>query len=660
MVDHANRRLVVLGVREYPADDPRYPAGFDAQVEELRAWWCDPALGTRAFTETIPRITTRSDLVTFVEGERLANAGPDDVLVLYLTGHGLRGGSGRHFLCMPDGDDSQPARTHVKTAEVIEEFLTSDAEHLLVLVNSCFGNAITEDVRRAIHDVARERRGLDTVGIVTIGDFDDRPRMLELPQLLAAARRRLATVSGITTPHLTVDDFVSELARAAGEKPELNLLMPAKVYPQHPSLTESLALPNPGYRALDDVVEPQRRDVAARASELDYWLDRASGRTGSDDPGWYFTGRRALTTAVADFLRAKTGSLIVTGVAGSGKSALLARAVTLTDPKFLAHPSYATAVDAITRTAPETIPPPGSVHVAVLARNQDPTNILRSIATAIEADRPTETPVQAENERLRRAIAAATVIRPITVVIDGLDEATNPTHVVWEVLGPLARLTNRDQRPQVRFAVGLRSSGADAGSGTLLAQTTSVLPEANVVRTDNSPQADIADYVAALLARPGSPYRERPTEQTAAAAAVASHVSPSFLDARFAARALRHHEHLQDLADPAWLNTLAAGTVGLLQDDLKPLGSSGGHAFAVLRASAFAYGRGVPWAEVWPAMAEAVLDAPIPDADQVITRVLEGRLAGYLTQDVEDDRRVYRPVHEKLAADLRNNTVVIP
>lgn len=660
VVDHANRRLVVLGVREYPSDDPRYPAGFDAQLDELRAWWCHPALGENTFTEITSSITTKPELVALVEHERLASAGPDDILVVYVTGHGLRGSNGRHYLCMPDGDDDHPARTHVNTAEIVEQLLASDAEHLLVLVNSCFGNAITEDVRRAHKDVARHRRRLETVGVVTIGDFDDRPRLLELKELLAAARRRLTTVAGITTPNLTVDQFVSELARAAHQHPALDLLTPTKVYPQQPTLTESLALPNPGYRAPDDLVEPQRREVAAHLSELDYWLDRASGRTSSDDPGWYFSGRRALTEQIADFFRAHTGSLIVTGVAGSGKSALLARAVTLTDQKFLADDRFAEAVAAIRRSAPETIPPCGSVHAAVLARNQNTTSILRSIARAVGAEPSAAMPGQEENERLRQAIAVAAARRPVTLVIDGLDEAPQPAHLVWEVLGPLARLTTKEDVPLVRFALGLRSSGSLTGTGSLLSLAYSVLPDVRVVRTDESPEADIAAYIAAVLDHPSSPYWDRGQDRAVAGAFIAQRVSPSFLDARFAARSLRGRRHSQDLADPRWLATLAAGTVGLLAEDLRSLGhDSTPHVLAVLRASAFACGRGVPWAEVWPAMAEAVLGETIPDVDRVISRILDGRLAGYLTQDIEDDRRVYRPVHEHLAADLRNNRVVL-
>ncbi|KIF07559.1 hypothetical protein PL81_01250, partial [Streptomyces sp. RSD-27] len=82
-------------------------------------------------------------------------------------------------------------------------------------------------------------------------------------------------------------------------------------------------------------------------------------------------------------------------------------------------------------------------------------------------------------------------------------------------------------------------------------------------------------------------------------------------------------------------------------------GLAADEALALLRATAFARGRGVAWGEVWPAVASAVLGRPLTDADGKIAVLLGGRLAGYLTHDVEEDQRVYRPAHERLAAVLR-------
>ncbi|MEW1912361.1 hypothetical protein AB0442_28645 [Kitasatospora sp. NPDC085895] len=59
---------------------------------------------------------------------------------------------------------------------------------------------------------------------------------------------------------------------------------------------------------------------------------------------------------------------------------------------------------------------------------------------------------------------------------------------------------------------------------------------------------------------------------------------------------------------------------------------------------------------VWPAMAEAVLDRPLPDAVAAIDALRRGRLVGYLAQDTEDGRIVHRLAHERLAGVLRDES----
>ncbi|MGW7304273.1 hypothetical protein ACWGI1_01690 [Streptomyces sp. NPDC054835] len=136
-------------------------------------------------------------------------------------------------------------------------------------------------------------------------------------------------------------------------------------------------------------------------------------------------------------------------------------------------------------------------------------------------------------------------------------------------------------------------------------------------------------------------------------------MSPSFLDARLAAAPLRTTPTQQNLNDPEWRNRLHTGTTALLRDDLADVAGSHDTApallLAVLRATAFAQGHGLPWAEVWPAVAAAVMGSPAPDRktiDTAIRLVHNSRLVGYLTAGEEDGRVVYRPVHQRVAEVL--------
>ncbi|MEU8499901.1 hypothetical protein AB0C86_24725 [Streptomyces lavendulae] len=118
------------------------------------------------------------------------------------------------------------------------------------------------------------------------------------------------------------------------------------------------ALPNPGYRPRQAAVEESRQAVAATPEDLDYWLEKASGRTGADDPGWYFSGRRRLNASVVPFLKGPPGVLLVTGITASGKSAILGRAVALSDATFGTSALFAAAVG---HCPPHTVPDEGAV-----------------------------------------------------------------------------------------------------------------------------------------------------------------------------------------------------------------------------------------------------------------------------------------------------------
>ena len=74
----------------------------------------------------------------------------------------------------------------------------------------------------------------------------------------------------------------------------------------------------------------------------------------------------------------------------------------------------------------------------------------------------------------------------------------------------------------------------------------------------------------------------------------------------------------------------------------------------LLRAVAFAYGRGLPWHKIWPLVANAVADDPerhYRDGD--IAWLLNSRLGGYLVTGKEDDITVYRLSHDAMRIILR-------
>jgi hypothetical protein len=157
---------------------------------------------------------------------------------------------------------------------------------------------------------------------------------------------------------------------------------------------------------------------------------------------------------------------------------------------------------------------------------------------------------------------------------------------------------------------------------------------------------------------PGSPYQEPARHKLASplAEAIAARVGRSFLIARLAANALTQRGHPVDPDDPAWLATLDDDVITAFRADLErvyPDPDDRLAAVELLRAVAFAYGRGLPWGEIWPAVANAVADRTYKFGDRDVAALLASPMSAYLVTDVEDDTTVYSLFHDALRGTLR-------
>jgi hypothetical protein len=123
---------------------------------------------------------------------------------------------------------------------------------------------------------------------------------------------------------------------------------------------------------------------------------------------------------------------------------------------------------------------------------------------------------------------------------------------------------------------------------------------------------------------------------------------------------LADRDNRVDPQDPAWQATLTDGVLGVFRDDLHATLPDPGdrqRAVHLLRAVAFAYGRGLPWRQVWPLVANAVADDPDRSyGDGDIAWLLNSRIGGYLVTDQEDGITVYRLFHDTLRSTLRERS----
>lgn len=651
-----NRRLLTIAVRDYEYSSDDFAKKIEDQVAVLTTWLTDPALGDRRFAHEQVHPLTRDDINDFAKVNKIDKAGPGDVLVLYVTGHGIKGESGHHFLLTRDSNYDSPLTTCYRTSDLLGAALSSDAQHVLIFVDSCYSGALEAEWATISKDLHKSRRTIPTLIVIASANFDEEVRIGEFAGLLQRVYERLVGPAQLVNRYLTPLELWTEISSACRESPVSEL--PVVVWMRNPAHSEGTpCLPNPGYRERSILVGRSRQQVALTSSELlNYWIPRASGRAGRQDLGWYFSGRAAIMQSVTRFLASGEGILAITGVAGSGKSAILARAVTLSDSLFRRiHPEVPAGVD------PAVLPPEGCVDAAVLARDKDTQQVCGELLVLLGGDLADSGDTY---DQLRDHLLKAAKL--VTIVVDGVDEATHPGRLINEALGPLARIRDTDEKPVVRLLLGIRSEAQHPAAEEFNQGLLDLLESAaepcllTELRTDQKPSVteDIAAYLAALLGASG-PYEGDVSPQDLVVQTVASTVSPSFLDAQLAGQRLRDADSRQDISDVLWLTALADGTVSLFRADLadtaRALKRPIKHVLAVLRATAFAQGLGIPWAEVWPTVATALLDEPMDDCDQLIQGVLHSRLNGYLAKNVEDGRIVHRPNHERVAEELRDN-----
>src|SRR5262245_29657244 len=175
------RRLFTLAVRGYPGAPAAFAAGIDAQLAEVRTWWCAPELGDRALRpHDLGEVTTLEDIEDAVRAAGLRGLTASDVAVVYVTGHGTHGSCGTHYLALPSG-----GQRGYRTSDLVTAVLASEAEHALVIVDACFAGELLTELAAFRKDLPPGRRRLRSLAVFATGDFDERPQVDEFTRLMA-------------------------------------------------------------------------------------------------------------------------------------------------------------------------------------------------------------------------------------------------------------------------------------------------------------------------------------------------------------------------------------------------------------------------------------------------------------------------------------------
>jgi hypothetical protein len=636
--DILRRHFIAIATDKYEANGVFAPLAVAGEVASIRGWLTDEGLGARRFdAEGYAALAHRPSLEqvkTAIRTQRRFNDG--DAVVVYVTGHGITGRDNRHLIVLHDTDPQDPADA-LPTADLIQWLAAHQGlTHALIIVDVCQAGqladnlpaTLTRDLPPGWFVILTAPAGVDA----KLGAFSG--AVASFVDGLTHSADAAATAEPYLQPYQFLVAVVNHLLQHHKQEP-LILKQPWK---------PSVCLPNPGYDPGDPGrvgVDAARRDLAVPEEDMTaHWAVRAPVVAG---PGPIFTGRALVMQELIDAATGSPGTLVVCGRAGSGKSAVLARLVTCSDARFRAEHANILA-------AASPLPPEGAVDIAVLATGKSSDQIAQQIGRALGVAGPRQdaaTAVQGWIDAILPVVARR--VRPLTLVIDALDEASDPGGVLRTLLGGL----NPRERPLLRLLLGVRSSGAEGTTEPArdLASSAVGLLEARELRVDADRwwnRDDLRAYVHWVLAQPGSPYGS--AKISVVAERVAGAAGRSYLLAGLAARTLAEASEALAPDDPRLAEILGQGSTQLVVNDLRaclPDADDRRRAATLLRASALAEGRGAPIRIIWPLLASAIaVDADYGDSD--VTWLLGSRLGGYLVRDVEDGMTVYRPFHDEL------------
>ncbi|WP_328496641.1 caspase family protein [Streptomyces sp. NBC_00414] len=634
------RFLIATAVSHYPhAPEWDRPGLVDArrQVVELFTG----KLGYAHVSDLGANPTQQQLLWELREFCRSPDRRPDDIVAVYIAGHGELLGNDDYVLLTSD-TNPEDLYDALQPSTLARKILAgTKVRRLLLMLDTCFsgqgGNELLTQMAKLKNQWREEGAGL---AVITSAQPNELAQTGAFPQLLAEAVDNLAT-AGYTPPLLALDAVVNA-TRANPKRPDFQHIgleiigLTGEIPPFLPNSRHSPGLSHTDM-ALQQAAEwdqqDQRRDVEFRTR----LLRRAMGHRDEARVGWWFSGRHRALKDITRWLGElphEEPALVVTGDPGSGKTAVLGLLAAVSDREYRRTVPLATL-----GLTSERLPPPEAIRTAVYAQNLTDQQVVRALAAALRLP-SAETVADLLNHLNSRPEPE----RPHVVLIDGLDEAATPPALCGQVLRPLMELAGT----HLRLLLGTRPHllaplGLDRGEHIDL----------DAPRYADR-QAVLAYTVRNLMdGHPDSPYLECPNEdRMAVARAVARAAGRSFLVARITAGTLAAVPELPDSRDPAWRRSLPRAAAEAMHGDLhQRFGDD--HAariMGLLRPLAYAEGQGLPWEDIWAPLASEI--AGRRHTNQDLHR-LRREAGAYVVEAVEDGRSVYRLYHEAMAEYLR-------
>ncbi|MFI9584116.1 hypothetical protein ACIHCQ_20240 [Streptomyces sp. NPDC052236] len=569
----------------------------------------------------------------------------EDCVAVYIGTHGDPGeGPHGHRLLMQDTVHGDISGTSVSTESLAADMLRgTKVRNLLLMFDCCYAARGGNALMAAAHTEAN-LAGMGepdrTVVVMNSARVGDVARPGVFPARLRAAVEDRAT-AGHGPEYLMINTLVDRMNANCGPGEQQ-----CRAFGD---LHSTRFFPNPRYdpelTGLDlhmQHVRERKRQQEERQLEYQKHLRPKAKASPDSDGGWWFEGRQQAQDDIAEWLRNPSPDrplLAITADPGSGKSALLGMVASVTDAQHRpAVPLRRLGLSADTFAV-------GSVDTVIYAKNQQSGQVLQGIAAAAGVEAKT---VRQLIDRLRDRE------RPLTVIVDALDESAAPYELCENLLLNLAIHSHG----RVRLIVGTRPH-------LLPVFKLSRQSAENVIDLDAEKYADfkaLKNYALQGLrdSSPDSPYASDsvPTATAAAVAeAIARAAGHSFLVARMTSLRLASDPVIPDPHDSRWRAALPRHAGRAMRTDLERLGDQRQRAIDLLRPLAHHEGQGLPFEDIWPRLASELSSTPYSEDD---IRWLMKAAGSYVVDTVEDGGSVYSLYHEALGEWLREQDDLDP
>ncbi|MGW9498205.1 hypothetical protein ACWG5P_28200, partial [Streptomyces prasinus] len=475
-------RALLAGAGAFPEPDE----SEEAQAEGIPQLGPLPSVETavRTLASTLHRagVSTGGDpLLEADQGAflghwyRLRQSTGGEPLILHFAGHGIRGANGGLYLCTAGADARDEFLDDTCVAfDRLLAMAENGGRPVLFLLDVCgAGQAV---VQQQLQDLAarRPQDGVRNAWIIGACTNDIDTYGARFTTATATVVNRLADGALDLTPtleYVPVDTLAAainrELARAdvaAGRHRQTIVRTPhieAALEPQ--PFLRNPAHTGDARTALLEGMDPRLREFAHACSPgLDplHFATRAAGNSQADVV--HFSGRAGALDFIQNWINNPTGQddtdddqpadgghrlLVVTGGAGSGKSALLGVTACLTHPELA--PLRRRVRNAVRGFRPSPAGRILAVHVRQLTLQQISESLHHQLHQ--QGSRTVGRPRWERSGRVRTAELLQELKRAgeTLVILDALDEAIDPAQVVSELLIPLANESSQGPGPRV-------------------------------------------------------------------------------------------------------------------------------------------------------------------------------------------------------------------